>query len=394
MAASPLDAAEFKRRQDALRATLVHQHLDGAVIFSAVRVQYLSGFAHVPTERPVALVLPVAGEPGLLVPQLEEEHVHAQTPWLRRLRVYFEYPGLKHPMAHLADLLAEVSLAGKPLGADSDGYGHQMGYRGPTLGATTSREVTSVRDLIDTLRLVKSPAELDLLRQAGQSAAQTHSLLQAQLRPGRSELDVSLHAEHEATTQLAAALAAQGRIGGAATVHASFRAGPRTAMPHAMMGTRALERGDNIVSYCLGTFSGYRTELERTMFLGQPSPRQRELFAVVLDAQQLALEMLRPGLRCAEVEAHIRDFLVSKGYESFIRHHAGHGLGLEAHEAPFFDLGDQTVLQPGMVFSVEPGLYVSGLGGFRHSDTVALSEVGAEILTKYQRTLDELIIDA
>ncbi len=394
MPAFTLDVAEFTRRQDAVRAALARQHLDGVVVFAAHRVQYLSGFAHVSTERPVAFVLPVAGEPGLLVPQLEEDHVQTQTPWLRRLRVYFEYPGLKHPMAHLADLLAEVGLAGRPLGADSDGYGHQMGYRGPTLTVTAGREVSIVRDLIDNLRLVKSPGELDLLRRAGQWAARTHRLLQAQLCAERSELDVSLHAEQQATAQLAEVLAAEGRIRGAATVHASFRAGPRTAMPHALMGTRALERGDNIVSYCLGTVSGYRTELERTMFLGRPSPRQHELFEVILDAQQLALEMLRPGLRCAEVEARVRGFLVSKGYESFIRHHTGHGLGLEAHEAPFFDLGDQTVLQPGMVFSVEPGLYVSGLGGFRHSDTVALSEPGVEILTEYPRTLDELIIDA
>jgi Xaa-Pro aminopeptidase len=113
---------------------------------------------------------------------------------------------------------------------------------------------------------------------------------------------------------------------------------------------------------------------------------------VVHEAQQLAFDTLRPGLRCADVEARVHNFLVDRGYEAFIRHHTGHGLGLESHEAPFFDLGDHTVLQPGMVFSVEPGLYVPGLGGFRNSDTVALTETGVEILTEYPRSLADLVI--
>jgi Xaa-Pro aminopeptidase len=210
---------------------------------------------------------------------------------------------------------------------------------------------------------------------------------------GQPETDISRRAERQAADRLAGVLAGEGHLGGAATVHASFRSGPRTAMPHAMMGNRPIERGDNLVSYCVATVAGYHTELERTMFLGQPTARQQELMEVVHEAQQLALDMLRPGLRCADVEARVHNFLVGRGYEAFIRHHTGHGLGLESHEAPFFDLGDQTVLQPGMVFSVEPGLYVPGLGGFRNSDTVALTETGVEILTEYPRLLADLVIE-
>lgn len=388
-----LGIEEFRRRHALVRRELQKRGLEGLVVFAAPRVLYLSGFAHLPTERPVALVLPLAAEPAMLVPALEAAHLAARVPWLQHVRVYPEYPGLKHPMRHLAELLSEVGLSARPLGADRDGYGDHMGYRGPPLSAVTGQEVTRVGDMIDNVRLVKSPAELALLRTSGHWSAVSHRHLQEEMATGQTEIEISRRAEQQASDRLVEKLAQAGHLGGAATVHASFRAGPRTAMAHAMMGNRPLAVGDNMVSYCVGTVAGYHTELERTMFVGAPSRRQRELFAVVVAAQALALETIRPGLRCADVEAAVGNFLLERGYEAFIKHHTGHGLGLEFHEGPFLDLGDETILQPGMVLSVEPGLYVPGLGGFRHSDTVVVQEGGVEILTEYPRTLDELIID-
>lgn len=392
MAQFTLDATEFERRQAAMRHELVERGLAGLVVFSVRRVYYLCGFVHVPSERPVALVLPVEGDPAILVPKLEEAHISARASTVRQVVAYDEYPGLKHPMRYLADLLNSLGLTGRPLGADHDGYEPIMGYRGPALSEVVDGPVKILRDLIDELRLVKSPAELALLRTSGQWAVKTHRLLQEQMVAGQPETGISRRAECLAADELNEALAEVGHLGGAATVHASFRAGPRTAMPHAMMGNRPIQSGDNMVSYCLGQVAGYATELERTMFLGQPTERQREFFGVVQEAQQLALDTIRPGLLCADVEKEVRDYLINRGYGAYIHHHTGHGLGLELHEAPFLDLGDRTELQPGMVFSVEPGLYVPGLGGFRHSDTVALTERGVEVLTDYPRNLNELII--
>jgi Xaa-Pro dipeptidase len=394
MARFSVGPEEYVRRQDAARGEAVRLGLDGLTVFAAQRVQYLSGFAHIPTERPVALVLPVEGSPAMLVPKLEEEHLMARVPGLARRRVYPEYPGLVHPMRHLAELLAEMGLAGARLGADTDGYGDVNGYRGPLLSEVTGVPVTIVRGVLDDLRMVKSALELDLLRESGRWATATHRLLQRDMALGQAETAISERAQRQAGEQLAAALAEQGHLGGSATVHASFRSGPRTAMPHAMMGNRAIGPGDNLVSYCLGSVAGYHAEVERTMFVGEPSARQRELFEVVREAQELALSTIKPGVACSEIEARVRPFLVERGYEDYITHHIGHGLGIESHEPPYFDLGDRTILRPGMVFSVEPGLYVPGLGGFRHSDTVALTERGVEVLTEYPRRLEDMIIPA
>jgi Xaa-Pro aminopeptidase len=393
MTSFQLAAGEIGRRQEALRSSIHHDGLDAMVVFGLTRIFYLSAFFHVPTERPVALVVPVDRPISLLVPALEEEHLRARVSELGPLAVYPEYPGTDHPMHFLQRLLADLGLAQGRLAADSDGYGDYMGYRGPALSTLVERQVRVAPDLVDDLRLVKSEGELDVLRTAGAWAAKTHRQLQEGMRLGVSETEISRQAQWLVADELDAVIAGLGNLGGAASVHASFRSGPRTSMAHALMGNRKIQVGDNLVSFCLGTVSGYSTELERTMFVGEPSARQRELYEAFLTAQDLGYAACKPGRRCAEVEATVRGYLVERGYADLIKHHNGHGIGLEGHERPFFDLGDQTVLQPGMVFSVEPGLYVPGLGGFRHSDTVALTATGIEVLTPYPRALDEMIVE-
>ena len=129
------------------------------------------------------------------------------------------------------------------------------------------------------------------------------------------------------------------------------------------------------------------------MIVGKPTEEQVKFFKLMLRAQETALEKIRPGVRCSDVDRAVRKFFKEQGIMQYWRHHTGHGLGLEVHEAPFFDIGDNRVLKPGMVMSVEPGIYVENLGGFRHSDTIVVTEDGYEVLTIYPRELEELIIE-
>jgi Xaa-Pro aminopeptidase len=137
---------------------------------------------------------------------------------------------------------------------------------------------------------------------------------------------------------------------------------------------------------------GYNSELERTMFVGAPSPRQREMFAHMKAAQEVAFSEMRPGKLCSDVDRAVRRYYEAHDLMPYWKHHTGHAIGLRYHEGPFLDIGDDTMLQPGMVFTVEPGLYAPDLGGYRHSDTVAIAEDGAEMITYYPRDLDALII--
>jgi Xaa-Pro aminopeptidase len=169
-------------------------------------------------------------------------------------------------------------------------------------------------------------------------------------------------------------------------------AGTNTSMPHGMRREGGLRPGDVIITGAGALVGGYHSELERTMIVGEPSAEFRAYFEAMTHIQEVAFAALRPGRTCADAERDISGAIAAMGYADLQRHHTGHGIGLEGHEQPFIDMGDETELRPGMVLSVEPGLYVPGFAGFRHSDTVVITDKGCDALTFYPRDLDNLIV--
>lgn len=384
---------EILNRQEKVRAILAERGLSGAVFFHPLRIQYLCNFSHLSTERPIAFVLPVKGEPVMLVPKLEDENVHLQCPWLKQVCVYFEYPGLRHPLALLVDFLKDLGFNLNQMGADLDGYLDQNGYQGPTFSELCGAPVKLVGDITTTLRLTKSEEEIRLLHLCGEWAAHTHRFLQAEVHVGDDEISISRRAE-ERTRELLAKQIVPQQLPVPVTITASIHSGTRTTISHASMNERKVERGDTLVTYCQGIASNYYTELERTMYLGEPGAERRRFFEIVREAQKIALDLFHPGTPCKKIDEVVARFLADKNCTQYTTHHQGHGLGLEFHEAPFLDVGDPTVLQVGMVMSVEPGIYVPGLGGFRHSDTVLVTPTGPKNLTPYPSEIEELIISA
>ncbi|MDP9374421.1 MAG: M24 family metallopeptidase [Chloroflexota bacterium] len=171
-----------------------------------------------------------------------------------------------------------------------------------------------------------------------------------------------------------------------------FHAGANTALPHGMAKAGGLRRGDVLVTGATADVGGYKSELERTMILGEPTPEFVKYFDIMLRLQQAGFDALKPGRRLAEAETEISRVYADLGVADLQRHHTGHGIGLEGHEAPFIDKGDERLIREGMVLSVEPGIYVPGLAGFRHSDTVVIREGGAERITYYPRDLESMIV--
>jgi Xaa-Pro dipeptidase len=386
---------EFAARRDRVRAELQRRGLAGLVQFGALRNFYLTGFAHSSTERPIALVLPVDGDLAALIPLLEEEHVRQRIPAIKRLAVYPEYPDHKHPMRWLADLLTEMKLHTQPLAVDSDGYGGVYGYRGPSLSSLLpDARLTNVREYLDELRIYKSPTEIDLIRQCVPFGNLVVGMIQARVRPGVNEIALSLECMADASIEAMRQLGPdfRGYDNGSIPVRGGFVGGPKTALPHPIDDSTPLKAGDVLIPWGSGQLGGYHSELERTMILGQPSDKQRYFFEHMLEAQNIALDAIRPGIPCSAVNDKVRTYVRKHGLEPYIRHHSGHGLGMEIHEAPFLDAGDHTLLQPGMCFSCEPGLYVPGLGGFRHSETVLVTDTGREVLTDYPRDLESMSI--
>jgi Xaa-Pro dipeptidase len=168
--------------------------------------------------------------------------------------------------------------------------------------------------------------------------------------------------------------------------------GRNAAIPHSLANNITFQAGDVLVTGAGVPMWGYNSELERTMIIGQPSDEQRQMFEHMRQVQEVALDALRPGVQCADVDQAVRKYYQDNDLLQYWKHHSGHAIGLRYHEGPFLDLGDHTEIKPGMVFTVEPGLYAANLCGFRHSDTVVITEDGIESLTYYPRDLDSLVI--
>jgi Xaa-Pro aminopeptidase len=152
------------------------------------------------------------------------------------------------------------------------------------------------------------------------------------------------------------------------------------------------QEGDLLVTGASAPMWGYVSELERTMVLGKASDEQKKYFEHMKALQETAFEAIKPGIPCADVDLAVRAYFEKHDLMPYWKHHTGHAIGLRYHEGPFLDKGDQTIIQEGMVFTVEPGLYVPNLGGFRHSDTVVVRADGIECLTYYPRDLVSLTL--
>jgi Xaa-Pro dipeptidase len=386
--------AEYEARTQALVGHLQAEALAGAVLFDGTYVSYYTDFTFIPTERPIALAVNARGERGLFVPRLEVEHAQAEA-LVDRVDHYLEYPGDPHPMVLFAAVLKEMGITGR-IGADSDGYPWILGYQGPSLSELTGAEVVGFAASVEGQMAIKSPAELALIRESAKWSHLAHRLLQRYTRVGATETEVSLQASQEATMALVDTLGplyrARSWISPGAEAGYRGQIGRHGAIPHALAMNATFMPGDVLVTGASAAMWGYQAELERTMIVGPASGEQQRFFEHMKAAQEVAFEALRPGTRCSDVDQAVRRYYEQHGLMPYWKHHSGHGIGLRYHEGPFLDSGDHTILQPGMVLTVEPGLYVAGLGGFRHSDTVVITETGVELITYYPRDLEGLTI--
>jgi Xaa-Pro aminopeptidase len=387
---------EHLRRTAQVRAEAARRGFEAMVLFSPVQVFYLTGFAFIATERPIALVVAPAAT-VLFVPRLEDEHAHTYAA-VDRVVSYPEYPSEKHPMLRLAEAMTGLKLDRAKIGVDGDGYPGVMGYRGPRLSeALPQATILVARDLIEDMIMIKSAEEVELIRESARWGNLAHTYLQEYTRPGAVESEVATRASNEATSAMIRALGPDYRplswtFPGA---HAGFRGqiGAQSAIPHAMTNNVRIRSGDVVVTGASAVVGGYISELERTMIVGTPSSEQRKSFQLMVDMQQVAFDAIKPGRPCADVDRAVRAFFDKHALMPYWRHHVGHALGMGIHEAPFFDIGDERLMQPGMVFSVEPGIYIPGFAGFRHSDTILVTKDGMEFLTFYPRDLERLTID-
>lgn len=372
--------------------------LDALYLTNGTNFFYLTGFSYISTERPAALIIPVEGEITFMGPLLEKDHIPLKTTLIKNIKTYWDYPDDKHPIDHFAGFIKEMGLDKKRIGIDSlAGAAGIWGYRGPPITKRLPQaKFVEAKDIVEDMRMVKSREEIELMRESAKWANLAFTLLQEYTKPGLWDVDVSMRASYETSVTMKKVLGQEyelqrwdlcpGRI--------EFRGqvGPKSAIANSIGTKKMIEEGDVLIADTGPEVGGYSCELERTMIVGEPTIKQRKYFEVMLKAQDAALATFRPGAKCSDVDKASRKVAIKAGLTTLLRHHTGHGLGLEIHEPPWLDLGDDTVMKPGMVFACEPGIYEPGYAGFRHSDTIVITEDGAEIITYYPRDLGSLII--
>jgi Xaa-Pro aminopeptidase len=332
----------------------------------------------------------------MFVPRLEVEHAESHS-IIQRVDHYLEYPYHPHPMDLLKKMLIDMRI-NEDIGVDHDGYPWILGYRGPDLSSLMEKKTHKITGFVEDQMMIKSGAEIKLIRESVKWGHLAHVLLQRYTQAGATETEVSQRASHEANLIMLDTIGpiyrAQNPFSEGAGAGYRGQIGRNAAIPHSLANNIVFQSGDVLVTGAGAPVWGYNSELERTMIIGKPSDDQKRMFDHMVALQDTAFSVLQPGARCSDVDRAVRAYYEKHDLMAYWKHHVGHAIGLRYHEAPFLDVGDDTFIQAGMVFTIEPGLYIPELGGFRHSDTVLIKEEGNEILTYYPRDLDNLTIPA
>ncbi len=241
----------------------------------------------------------------------------------------------------------------------------------------TPAELQPAGRLVERLRMIKDEAELAILREAADIADRAFQHVLPKIKPGVTEREIALELEWFMRSQGAASSSFD-------TIVAS---GERSSLPHGVASERVIGSGDFVTLDFGAYYKGYCSDLTRTVVVGKPTDRQREIYDIVLEAQLTALERLGPGMTGREADALTRDVIKRYRYDEYFGHGTGHGIGMEIHEAPRLSRTDETVLLPGMTVTVEPGIYLPGFGGVRIEDDVVITDTGIQILTRSPKEL-------
>lgn len=240
-------------------------------------------------------------------------------------------------------------------------------------------DLLPLSQVVEKLRLVKDEEELMLVKKAAEIADKAFAYLLTTIKPGMKEIDVAIALEYKMRE-----LGADGIS--FSTIVAS---GYRSALPHGIASEKVIETGDFVTIDFGAIYKGYVSDITRTIVMGEPSDKQKEIYNIVLEAQLHGVNNIKPGMNGIEADALTRDIINNYGYGEYFGHGTGHGIGIDVHEGPTLSPRGEIVLTPGMIVTVEPGIYIPDFGGVRIEDDVVITQDGGEILTK---TTKELII--
>jgi Xaa-Pro aminopeptidase len=355
---------DYVGRVERLRGVMEGVGVDVTLLSIGADLPYFTGYEARPSERLTVFVVPREGDPILFVPLLEAPGAES-APF--DVKTWSE---VEDPVVLASSVVSSpghVAVGDHMWSVFLTRFQDQWG---------DARWIPA-SELTSKLRIRKEPGEIDLLRRAAHGIDRIMDRMSADVRfAGRTESELARH--------LADLTLAEGHESAEFTIVAS---GPNGASPHHHPGDRVIEEGDVVVCDFGGRVDGYYSDSTRTFVVGEPSNEQREVHEVVLAANEAGRSAVAPGVRCEAVDAVARSVIDEAGFGEYFVHRTGHGIGLEVHEHPYIVEGNELPLEPGMTFSVEPGIYLPGQFGVRIEDIVVCTEDGVDSLNDSDRSL-------
>jgi len=370
-APAPISEAERAQRRDKAQRLMKQLGFAATLIEPGANMTYFAGIDWGRSERLFAFLLPQAGRPVVISPAFEQQRAEDQVNGRFEIRVWQED---QNPQALVADVMKDWGASTGRLAID------------PTARTFVFTELALARPgmqfgtaaiIINQCRGVKSAHEIEIMRFANQITLQAYRAGFKTLKVGMTQAELARNFATEMT-----------KLGFQGGVFVLF--GESSAYPHGLPKPRTLEENQVVLVDGGLSVHGYASDMTRTVVFGTPSPEAQKVFDIVREAQRRALEFAAPGKKCGEVDAVARKVVTDASYGPDYRtftHRLGHGIGLEGHEWPYLVRGSQVVLQPGMTFSDEPGIYQYGKFGIRLEDIMAITETGAEMMTPTQASL-------
>jgi Xaa-Pro aminopeptidase len=360
----------FAERRDRLRRDVAKARTDALLVTSFVNVTYLTGFT---------------GDDSFLLLRRDGEVIVSDPRYATQIQE--ECPGLdahiRRPGVKMLQSIVKVLKQAKPSKLAIEADSMTVGLRDAIAKEMPKLPLVPTSGLVERLRRIKDKQEIAAIREAVRQAEKAFAVLRATLRPDKTEKQVADELEMQLRL-----LGAKG-----SSFPSIVAVGARAALPHARPGPQQIGSGDMVLVDWGADGGLYKSDLTRVLVTGRISPKLERVYRVVLKAQQRAIDAIRPGLTGKQVDQVARDVITQAGYGRYFGHGLGHGIGLEVHEGPRLAAISTTVLKPGMVVTVEPGIYLPGWGGVRIEDDVLVTRDGCEVLTSVPKQLEDALVE-
>lgn len=374
---------EFKGRIERVRESMEEAGLDLLLVHTPENIYYLTGYRTPGYYTYQCFILPLDSEPMMLIRFMEEGNIMAQS-WVEK-RV--TYQDTEDPVEVTSNTLKGLGVSGKRVGIEKSSWFLTTAAYEQLTATFQDVTFTDASDVVNKVRLIKSPAEIAYIREAAKAAENGVRMGMEAIAAGKTENDVA-----------AAALTGMLREGSEYTGLAPFVAsGPRSALGHATWERRKLEEGDLVFLEIPGCINRYHAAQMRTAVIGKPPAEWEDIAKVVIDGLSAAIETIKPGVMAGEVDDACRGTITRGGYGEYFLYRTGYSIGIafppDWGEGHILSLrgGESTELQPGMTFHMPPSALMYGVGGIGFSETVLVTETGCEAITRYPREL--VVID-